>query len=56
LEEVMLAQALRVWTNLSSKSDVEFLSVCIFSLLGLVLSVAQLQYAGADLSFLLFAG
>jgi hypothetical protein len=56
LEEVMLAQALRVWTNLSFKSDVNFLSVCIFSLLGLALSVAQLEYAGADLSFLLFAG
>jgi hypothetical protein len=56
LEEVMLAQAPRVRTNLSFKSDVNFLSVCIFSLLGLALSVAQQEYAGADLSFLLFAG
>jgi hypothetical protein len=56
LEEVMLAQAQRVLNNLSFKSDVDFLIVCIFSLFGLVLTVAQLQYAGADLSFLLFAG
>jgi hypothetical protein len=52
----MLAQTLRIWTNLSFKSDVDFLSVCIFGLLGLGLSVALLQLTDADINFLLFAG
>jgi hypothetical protein len=52
----MLAQALRLWTNLSFKSDFDFLSVCIFSLLGLVLSQALLQLTDTDLLFLFFAG
>ena len=55
LEEVM-DQALRTWTNLSFKSDIDFQSCCIFSLLGLVLSFALLQLTDADMSFLLFAG
>ena len=52
----MLDQALRTRTNLSFKSDIDFLSICIFSLLGLVLSLALLQLTDADLSFLLSAG
>ena len=52
----MFAQALRLWTNLSFKSDLDFLSVCIFSLLGLVLSFAVLQLTDTDLQFLIFAG
>lgn len=52
----MLAQALRLWTSLSFKSDLDFLSVCIFSLLGLVLSFALLQLRDTDLQFLFFAG
>jgi hypothetical protein len=52
----MTDQTLRRSENLSFKSDIDFLVVCIFSLFGLVLSLALLRLAAADVDFLLFAG
>lgn len=52
----MLAQALRIWTRLSFKSDIDFLSICIFSLLGLVSMLVLQRLTDNDLQFLMFAG
>jgi hypothetical protein len=52
----MTDQTLRKSANLSFKSDIDFLVVCIFSLSGLVLALALLRLSAADLDFLLFAG
>jgi len=43
-------------TDLSLRSNIDFLSVAVFSLVGLVMAFALLHLADTDLSALMFAG